>query len=292
MSLRRHPTPPKPRWRRPRPSPRAASATSPRPEQSRRPPPAGTRGRFAPRPKPALRGRRVALEAARAERAMPAPWPGGIKQARLVKRLLMLQAQNARREQRGQTPRIANLRIYPMNPGGEPSPTGSGERATKTPIYRGAGGETAAPLAQTARIANLRIYPMNPGAASLPTDPGEDATRTSIRRGAGGETAAPSVQTARIANPRIYPMNPGGEPSPTGPGEGTNKTSMQRGAVAPPTDPTGAAGERADKSPLHPGTVPPVAKPLQWGCWAAPPPTIRGRQSWRRNSRPPPVDRR
>jgi hypothetical protein len=147
------------------------------------------RGRFAPRPKPALRGRRAELEAARADRAMHAPWRAGIKRARLVKRLLMFQAQNARRAQRAQTARIANLRIHPMNPGAEPSPTGPGEAANKTSIKSmppgtcpggGTGGETAAPLAQTARIANLRIHPMNPGAEPSTTGPGEAATKTAI----------------------------------------------------------------------------------------------------------------
>jgi hypothetical protein len=226
------------------------------------------RGRFAPRPKPALRGRRAEPEATRAERAMLAPWRAGIKRARLVKRLLMLQAHNARRAQRAQTARIANLRIYPMNPGAGPSPTRPGEAANKTSICRGAGGETAAPLAQAARIANLRIYPMNPGAEPSPTGPAEAANKTSIHRGAGGETAASLAQTARIVNPRTNPMDRAPGPSPATPVEG------------------------ADKSPLHPGTVPSVAKPLRWGCWAAPPPTMRRCQSWRRNSRPPPVDRR
>ena len=204
------------------------------------------RGRFAPRPKPALRGRRAELEAARADRAMHTPWRAGIKRARLVKRLLTLQAQNARRALRAQTARIANLRIHPMNPGAEPSPTGPGEAANKTSIYRATGGEIAAPLAQT----------------------------------------------ARIANPRTNPIDPTAGPSPTGPGKGDTKTSIQRGAVAPPIGPAGAAVERAGKSPLHRGTVPPVAKPFRSGCWAAPPPTIGRCQSWRRNSCRPPVGRR
>jgi hypothetical protein len=203
-------------------------------------------GRFAPRSKPALRGRRAELEAARAERAMLAPWRAGIKRAPLVKRLLMLQAQNARRAQR----------------------------------------------AQTARIANLRIYPMNPGAASSPTGPGEAATKTPVQSGAGGETATPFAQTARFENPRTNPMDRAAASSPTGPGEGTTKTSIQGGTVAPPTGPAGAAVEGADKSPLHPGTVPPVAKPFRGGCWTTPAPTIRRCQSWRRSSRPPPIARR
>jgi hypothetical protein len=75
---------------------------------------------------------------------MLAPWRAGIKRAPLVKRLLMLQVQNARRAQRAQTPRIVNLRIYPMNPGAASSPTGPGKAAGKTSIQRGTGGETAA----------------------------------------------------------------------------------------------------------------------------------------------------
>jgi hypothetical protein len=54
----------------------------------------------------------------------------------------MLQVQNARRAQRAQTPRIVNLRIYPMNPGAASSPTGPGKAAGKTSIQRGTGGET------------------------------------------------------------------------------------------------------------------------------------------------------
>ena len=58
------------------------------------------RGRFAARPKPAMRGRKAELEAARQERERLAPWRAGIKEARLIKRLLMHQAQTARRANR------------------------------------------------------------------------------------------------------------------------------------------------------------------------------------------------
>jgi hypothetical protein len=133
---------------------------------------------------------------------------------------------------------------------------------------------------------------MNPGAEPSPTGPGEAANKTSIYRGTDGEIAAPLAQTARITNPRTNPVDPTAGPSPTGPGKGDTKTSIQRGAVAPPIGPAGAAVERAGKSPLHRGTVPPVAKPFRSGCWAAPPPTIGRCQSWRRNSRRPPVGRR
>ena len=57
-------------------------------------------GRFLARARPAPTGRQAEREAARQERAMLAPWRAGIKRARLIKRLLKYQDQNARRAQR------------------------------------------------------------------------------------------------------------------------------------------------------------------------------------------------
>ena len=74
------------------------------------------RGRFAARPKPALRGRRAQREAARQERERLAPWRAGIEHARQIKRLLMHQAQSARAATRAQNARTAILRTNPMQP--------------------------------------------------------------------------------------------------------------------------------------------------------------------------------
>src|SRR5208283_896781 len=65
------------------------------------------RGRFVARARPALYGRKAEREAARAERAMLAPWRAGIKRARLIKRLLMSQKRAARDAARGQGERAA-----------------------------------------------------------------------------------------------------------------------------------------------------------------------------------------
>jgi hypothetical protein len=59
-------------------------------------------GRFLPRPRPDPSERRAECETARLERAALAPWRAAIKRARLVKRLLTYQAQNARRAQQAQ----------------------------------------------------------------------------------------------------------------------------------------------------------------------------------------------
>jgi hypothetical protein len=68
------------------------------------------RGRFAARARPALWGRKAEREAARAERAMLAPWRAGIKRARLIKRLLMSQKRAARDAARGEGARAAAAR--------------------------------------------------------------------------------------------------------------------------------------------------------------------------------------
>ena len=57
-------------------------------------------GRFLARPRPGPTGRQAEREAARQERAMLAPWRAGIKRARLIKRLLKYQDQNAHRANR------------------------------------------------------------------------------------------------------------------------------------------------------------------------------------------------
>src|SRR5208283_50018 len=69
-----------------------------------------SRGRFVARARPALWGRKAEREAARAERAMLAPWRAGIKRARLIKRLLMSQERAARDAARGEGERAAAAR--------------------------------------------------------------------------------------------------------------------------------------------------------------------------------------
>ena len=69
-----------------------------------------SRGRFVARARPALYGRKAERAAARAERAMLAPWRAGIKRARLIKRLLMSQKRTARDAARGEGERAAAAR--------------------------------------------------------------------------------------------------------------------------------------------------------------------------------------
>src|SRR5208283_5618677 len=77
------------------------------------------RGRFVARVRPALWGRKAEREAARAERAMLAPWRVGIKRARLIKRLLMNQKRAARDAARGEGERAAAARRAGAGGGGE-----------------------------------------------------------------------------------------------------------------------------------------------------------------------------
>src|SRR5208283_3520044 len=77
-----------------------------------------SRGRFVARVRPALYGRKAEREAARAERAMLAPWRAGIKRARLIKRLLMNQKRAARDAARGEGERAAAARRAGADGGG------------------------------------------------------------------------------------------------------------------------------------------------------------------------------
>jgi hypothetical protein len=199
------------------------------------------RGRFAARPKPALRGRRAEREAARQECERLAPWRAGIEHARQIKRLLMHEALSARAATRAQNARTAILRTNTLQPGPAARPTGTAEGADKVPMHRG-----------TVKNPTGQAEP----AAALPPPAAPHHSDT-------------PAQNARIAILRTNPLQPRTTASRTGSGEATDKVPMHRGTAARPTGQPGAADAGASTHSL-PGTHPlPSTHSLQRGAGGA-----------------------
>ena len=237
------------------------------------------RGRFAARPKPALRGRKAELEAARLERERLAPWRAGIKQARLSKRLLMHQAQTARRANRAHS-------TQPSRP-----PGASPEAGTGLPAGRATGSHSvAAPchggtLAPVARRENPDQDAMHPRTVAGRENPDQDAMhpRAMARREnpdqdsmqprtvAGRENPDEDAMHPRAMARRENPDQDSMQPRTVAGRENPDQDAMHPRTVAqrenPDQDPmqprTVARRENPDQDAMHPRAVPPFENPDQ-----------------------------
>jgi hypothetical protein len=197
------------------------------PDARRRPTPRDACGRFATRPRPASRGQQAEREAARLERTMLAPWRVGIKRARLVKRLLTYQAQNARRAERAQS---ANPSLPPVTCPADGTPRSDAVATGHPPI--GNLGRSGPPAPWT-QIEIPERNAMQRETMPDPTPPAKDSDKTPMQR----DTVAPPTAPADTA------------------GEISDRTSIQRGTVPRPAHPSGPAGEGSDRTPRHRDTA-------------------------------------
>ena len=195
------------------------------------------RGRFAARPRPALRGQRLEREAARREAALLAPWRAGIAQARLAMRAAL----NARRAARGQDA----VKCLPEGacPDGRMVPPGRAD-AGVGPVAGLRQGET---LGQGMRSTERRQDPMNSG--TVP--PGwADAGVGPVAGLREGEALG---QGARSAERRQDPMNSGTVP----PGGADAGVGSDDGVRQGETLGQGMQFTERRQDPMNSGTVPP-----------------------------------
>jgi hypothetical protein len=214
------------------------------------------RGRLAARPKPALRGRKAELEAARQERERLAPWRAGIKEARLIKRLLRHQAQTARR---------AN---HAHNSQPSPPPGASPEAGTGLPAGLATGSHSVAglchggTLAPVAQRENPDQDSMHPPTVVRHENSDQDAMhpRTVARCKNPDQDPVQPRTVARRENPGQHPTQPRTVPHPAGPagaaGEAPNQHAMQRGAGGEPAAAATAPASREPADPPQPRSIP------------------------------------
>ncbi len=211
-------------------------------------------GRFLARPRPGPTGRQAEREAARQERAMLAPWRAGIKRARLIKRLLKYQDQNARRANRAR----ASL---PSPPPG-PSPDAGTQRLVG--LATGSGSVAApchdmTPEPQTQRE-NPNQDPMQPLTVPPSENPGQDPMQpraVAPCENPNQDTTQPRAMPP-CENPDQHPMQPRTVPHPAGPagaaGEASSQDPMQPRTVPRPAGPAGTAGEALNQHAMQRGT--------------------------------------